>query len=339
MKQKKWLAALMSLLMLFVLAPKTALADTTPSGTVTISFEDYGVRLESELGRANMRFPEQMEVILGPDEVPFYEGETIAEVTLRYLEDNGLEAAYTGKPTSSFYLSAIGKFYSDVTGDEEMFGEFSAGNGSGWMITLNEWFINQGASEFKVKNGDIIRWQYTCQLGADIGCSWDEDSATITGIDLIEDYGTLVPDFSADVRDYTLAVQPNLSAVKVNAILENYWSIVTYSVGEETYGYKEEIPVEAGDTIVIQSSFSEYYDDPEPSSTDEVRITVRYLGDVNQDGYVNSRDVVAIQKSIVSGVAMEEPQRTLANVNGDGYINSRDIVSIQKYIVGNITEF
>ena len=37
------------------------------------------------------------------------------------------------------------------------------------MITLNKTFIEYGASEFEVKNGDVIKWQYTCQLGADIG--------------------------------------------------------------------------------------------------------------------------------------------------------------------------
>ncbi|HPR39718.1 MAG TPA: dockerin type I domain-containing protein [Oscillospiraceae bacterium] len=339
MRGKRWVAGFLSLLLLAVAVPEIALAEEQEAGTVTVSFEDYGIRRESELDDANMIFPSQMEMILGPEEIPFYEGDTIAEVTLRYLEDNGLEATYTGTPTSSFYLSAIGTFYSEAAGEEEMFGEFSAGVNSGWMITLNEWFINQGASEFEVENGDVIRWQYTCQLGADIGCDWDNSVATIAGLDLIEGYGTLVPAFSEDVRDYTLAVQPNLSAVKVNAILENYWSIVTYSVGDETYGYKEDIPVEAGDTIVVRSSFSEYYDDPDPSSTDEVRITVRYLGDVNQDDHVNSRDIVAIQKAIVSGNAIEEPERTLADVNDDGHVNSRDIVAIQKYIVGNITEF
>ena len=48
-------------------------------------------------------------------------------------------------------------------------GEFDAGSGSGWMITLNKDFIKYGASDFEVKNGDVIKWQYSCQLGADIG--------------------------------------------------------------------------------------------------------------------------------------------------------------------------
>ena len=54
-------------------------------------------------------------------------------------------------------------------------GEFDAGQGSGWMITHNGIFINQGASQFTVKNGDVIQWQYTCQLGKDIGDPFYDD--------------------------------------------------------------------------------------------------------------------------------------------------------------------
>ncbi|MBQ2888249.1 MAG: S-layer homology domain-containing protein, partial [Firmicutes bacterium] len=106
---------------------------------------------------------------------------------------------------SNFYLEAIGDFTVNGT-HYDSFGEFDAGQDSGWMITWNDWFIDQGASEFTVKNGDVIKWQYTCQLGADIGDDYferDESSgggAAITGEDraaakevkeLIEAIGTV----------------------------------------------------------------------------------------------------------------------------------------------------
>ena len=36
------------------------------------------------------------------------------------------------------------------------------------MYEVNDWFPNYGCSRYEVKNGDVIEWQYTCNLGADI---------------------------------------------------------------------------------------------------------------------------------------------------------------------------
>ena len=37
------------------------------------------------------------------------------------------------------------------------------------MYEVNDWFPNYGCSRYEVKNGDVIEWQYTCDLGGDIG--------------------------------------------------------------------------------------------------------------------------------------------------------------------------
>ena len=78
------------------------------------------------------------------------------------------------------------------------------------MITWNNWFINMGASEFQVDDGDIIKWQYTCQLGNDIGNSMDNPSAEITGINFASNYGTLSPAFNIEYRyNYTYTIPSN----------------------------------------------------------------------------------------------------------------------------------
>ena len=57
-------------------------------------------------------------------------------------------------------------------------------------------------------------------------------------------------------------------------------------------------------------------------------------GDVNGDGKVNSRDVVALMKAIVGGItAGELPE---GDINGDGKLNSRDVMLLAKLIVANI---
>ncbi|MBQ1251522.1 MAG: S-layer homology domain-containing protein, partial [Firmicutes bacterium] len=134
-------------------------------GYVTVSFEDNALRVEGEKG---LKFPEALGTIVEPTKVPYAEGDNVAAVTLRLLDAMGIGYSHSGTVESSFYLGAIKNFVVDDTPYASM-AEFDAGVGSGWMITLNDVFITKGCSEFDVKDGDVVRWQYTCQLGADIG--------------------------------------------------------------------------------------------------------------------------------------------------------------------------
>lgn len=144
------------------------LTQSEVAGYVTISFEDNGVRLASERNNPKMYYPEPLGTIISATKVPFKSGETIAQVTLRLLDHKKIGYSYSGSGTSGFYLKAIKNFEVNNTEYDTM-GEFDAGQGSGWMITWNGTFIQRGASDFRVANGDTIRWQYTCQYGADIG--------------------------------------------------------------------------------------------------------------------------------------------------------------------------
>ena len=47
--------------------------------------------------------------------------------------------------------------------------EFDCGNLSGWMYKVNGWFPNYGCSRYSLKQGDVIEWVYTCDLGRDVG--------------------------------------------------------------------------------------------------------------------------------------------------------------------------
>ena len=135
------------------------------AGYVTVGFEDRGVRVDGEKG---LKYPVPLGTIIPATKVPFKTGENIAQVTKRLLDQLNIGMSYSGSLTANFYLGAISNFEVNGTPYGSM-GEFDAGAGSGWMITLNGWFIDQGASAFAVKNGDAIQWKYTCQTGADIG--------------------------------------------------------------------------------------------------------------------------------------------------------------------------
>lgn len=244
-----------------------------PDGYVTISFVDYGIRVQDELDEGTVDFPKPLGEIIAPTSVPFYKGESIATVTLRLLDSKSIGYSHTGSAENSFYLAAIKNF---KAGQKSIasFGEFDAGSGSGWMITLNNWFINMSTSDFTVEDGDIIQWQYTCQLGADIGSDWSNHSAKITGLKIDKKYGVLSPAFSSSVNNYTLTVPSDIQAVKIEALQENYWAKLTYRVGSTYYKLLRDIPVTDGTQIVIESAFAEYAGNP-PTDTDKITITVK----------------------------------------------------------------
>lgn len=51
--------------------------------------------------------------------------------------------------------------------------EFSCGPLSGWMYKVNSQFPSFGSSKYALKDGDVIEWVYTCDLGRDIGNTWE----------------------------------------------------------------------------------------------------------------------------------------------------------------------
>ena len=108
--------------------------------------------------------PEKVELvpedgwILKPIEVTFYEGESVFNVLLRTCKQQGIHMEYTNTPMyNSAYIEGIHNLY-----------EFDCGERSGWMYCVNGWFPNYGCSRYALKEGDIVEWKYTCDLGSDI---------------------------------------------------------------------------------------------------------------------------------------------------------------------------
>ena len=54
--------------------------------------------------------------------------------------------------------------------------EFDCGKQSGWMYTVNGDVPNVSCSEYKIKENDEIKFQYTCNLGEDIEKKWEKNS-------------------------------------------------------------------------------------------------------------------------------------------------------------------
>lgn len=101
-------------------------------------------------------------VIYPTAKVEFYEGESVFDVLLRETKAEGIHMEFSFTPMyNSHYIEGINNFY-----------EFSCGELSGWMYRVNNWFPNYGCSRYQLKDGDVIEWVYTCDLGRDVGCEW-----------------------------------------------------------------------------------------------------------------------------------------------------------------------
>lgn len=109
--------------------------------------------------------PEKVELvpedgwILPATTVTFYEGESVFNVLLRTCKQFGIHMEFMNTPIyNSAYIEGIHNLY-----------EFDCGELSGWMYKVNEWFPNYGCSRYQLKEGDVICWVYTCNLGIDVG--------------------------------------------------------------------------------------------------------------------------------------------------------------------------
>ncbi len=97
--------------------------------------------------------------LLEPVEVVFYGGESVFNVLQRTCRQKKIHMEFSNTPIyNSAYIEGIGNLY-----------ERDVGELSGWMYSVNGWFPNYGCGRYALRDGDVIEWVYTCDLGADVG--------------------------------------------------------------------------------------------------------------------------------------------------------------------------
>ena len=108
--------------------------------------------------------PEKVELvpedgwILKPIEVTFFEGESVFNVLVRTCKQQGIHMEFVNTPIyNSAYIEGIHNLY-----------EFDCGQLSGWIYKVNGWSPNYGCSRYALRDGDVIEWVYTCNLGIDV---------------------------------------------------------------------------------------------------------------------------------------------------------------------------
>lgn len=86
------------------------------------------------------------------------EGETVYGLLVKVCEGKGIQMEHKGYAIyNSEYIEGINNLY-----------EFDGGQLSGWMYEVNGWYPNYGVSQYVLKNGDAVAFNYTCNLGRDL---------------------------------------------------------------------------------------------------------------------------------------------------------------------------
>lgn len=129
---------------------------------------------------------------------------------------------------------------------------------------------------------------------------------------------------------YGIRVRSGKSIIKSNSVLQNnvrdifvYNEEGTTVEGEIIDNIIGEKGIDAANNIVQKNNTIRRFD----------------LGDVNQDGKVDSSDAVQVLKYVAHNIELNETQLLLADTNKDGEVNSSDAVQILKYVAHNISGF
>lgn len=140
--------------------PEDATVDENTQLTCTLS-----IRCDTILNNMDMLKEEKKAlvpsdgIILAPITVTFSKGESVFDVLKRVTREQRIHMEFEMTPIyNSAYIEGIHNLY-----------EFDCGNLSGWMYKVNDWFPNYGCSRYQLRQGDVIEWVYTCDLGNDVG--------------------------------------------------------------------------------------------------------------------------------------------------------------------------
>lgn len=90
---------------------------------------------------------------------------------------------------------------------------------SGWMLTINDWFVNYGIGEFYMKENDIISFVYSNEFGTDVGSDWSNSSTLLNSVTFSR--GVLDKSFEKNTYEYTLILPSYIDEIKITPTAEN----------------------------------------------------------------------------------------------------------------------
>ena len=116
-----------------------------------------------------------------------------------------------------------------------------------------------------------------------------------------------------------------------------YWDKIKKSNGVEGYVARETYENEAGYKLYLVPVNNE---EPNTSgNTDDPNNSKSTKGDLNNDGIIDSVDLLQEKKYLLGKITFTDEKKNNADVNNDGIIDSVDLLQIKKYLLGKITTF
>ena len=142
-------------------------ADTNGDGKLTCTLE---VRCDTLLGKLDQMTKEKAAlvpedgILLETVEIEFAGGESVFDVFRKVLREEKIHFEYVDATAyDSVYIEGIGNLY-----------EYDCGPQSGWMYSVNGVYPGLGCSAYTLADGDVIVFNYTCDLGADLGADYEK---------------------------------------------------------------------------------------------------------------------------------------------------------------------
>ena len=250
------------------------------------------------------------------------------------------EKGYTQKGADSGYISEInGLAHNASTND------------SGWMGTLNDWFVNMGFQNFKVSDNtlaanDEIHVFFSNDFGVDHGGTWGNNDTSVKAVEFSA--GTLDKTFDKDTYSYTLFVPKGTKTITVvpTATNKNY-QVRTY-IDTTQYKRTESVPVSNGTIVKVICG------DPAWPTMNEKNDACIYTfkiiegsaatqGDINNNNTINIVDAQIVYDLAVGVYGddyskLKRPSdwtqatfKWVVDVNGDETIDAADARAIQYY--------
>lgn len=125
---------------------------SNPAGSAYIE-----IRCDTVAGRASDGTTPEDGVILPRCAIPFEEGDSAFTLLTRAARQYNLQLDHAGSTAGMAYVKAINNLY-----------EYSYGEQSGWMYSLNGEYLSIGCDNCIVHEGDAIVFSYTLDTGEDL---------------------------------------------------------------------------------------------------------------------------------------------------------------------------
>lgn len=131
--------------------------DVSSPETVTVTMS---ITCDTVKGKGNEKITPSDGIILPETEFTLPSGSTAYDCLIKAAKEYKIQIEDNTQALgnhSNAYIAGINYLY-----------EFDYGELSGWMFSVNGEFADRGCGEYKLSDSDIIRWEYTCNMGDDL---------------------------------------------------------------------------------------------------------------------------------------------------------------------------